>query len=76
MIDCDLVQISPIDSAKKLERPWLKVEEVAAILDMNPQTIRTQIKQNPAKCGYPVAIHGGTIKIPRKAFLRFMGEEV
>ena len=49
--------------------------DIALILGMDPQSIRSMAKSEPQKLGFPVAVVGSRVKIPRKPFLRFLGEE-
>ena len=49
--------------------------DVAGVLGCNPYAINVQAKQDPARLGFPVAMIGNRVKIPREAFLRwFRGE--
>lgn len=51
----------------------LSAVDVAEMLSVNAQSIRDQAKTAPAMLGFPVAVIGTTVKIPRVAFLLWMG---
>ena len=52
---------------------YLKPNEVAEILQCDPQCIRVQAQRDPAKLGFPVIVQGSRVRIPRIPFLRFIG---
>ncbi len=53
---------------------WLNVADIAPLLESDPDAIRCQAKEDPAKLGFPVCVIGSRVKIPRRAFLAFFGE--
>lgn len=63
-----LAEIRQSDSA------LLSASDVAEVLESDPQDIRQQAKEDPAKLGFPVVVIGSRVKIPRRAFLAFFGE--
>ncbi len=51
--------------------------QVAAVLGIHPQSLRTQARECPETLGFPVVVVGSRVIIPRRAFLEFMsGKEV
>lgn len=56
-------------------RPMLTPDEVGFILGVNPQSIRNQARVIPNTLGFPVAVVGNRVLIPRKPFLKFIGEK-
>jgi hypothetical protein len=65
-----------MDSTKEMLTP----KDVAEVLGCDPYTINVQVKQDIAagvnSFGFPISKIGTRIKIPRRAFLRFvLGEE-
>lgn len=56
-----------------LDRECLTPQHVAHVLQSDPQTIRLCARQRPYLLGFPVIITGHRVKIPRIAFLRYMG---
>lgn len=52
----------------------LTASDVAEVLESDPQDIRQQAKEDPSKLGFPVCVIGSRVKIPRRAFLAFLGE--
>ncbi len=53
----------------------LTCTQIAPVLNANPATIHDQAIEYPASLGFPVICVGRRVKIPRRAFLRFMGYE-
>lgn len=51
---------------------FLSAEDVAAIMEAAPQTIRNQAQDDPRKLGFPVVVIGTRVRIPRLPFVRFM----
>lgn len=62
------IRTSPLDI--------LTPAQVAPILGCDPQCIRVTARETPEKLGFPVAVVGTRVRIPRLSFLRFMGEAV
>ena len=50
----------------------LTCADVAPILMANPATIHGQAVERPELLGFPVIVAGRRVKIPRRAFLKFM----
>lgn len=53
----------------------LTAANVARVLAADAQSIRLQAREFPEAQGFPVICVGNRTKIPRKPFLRFLGEE-
>lgn len=53
----------------------LTCADVAPILMANPATIHGQAVERPELLGFPVIVAGRRVKIPRRAFLKFMEGE-
>ena len=51
---------------------FLTPAQVAGVLGCQPYAINTQAKADPAKLGFPVCVMGTRVRIPRRAFLRWM----
>lgn len=58
------------------EKAFLTPTEVGSVLGTDPQTIRVMARQQPELVGFNFTFVGNRMKIPRIAFLRFMGIEV
>lgn len=56
------------------EKPFVTPQDVADVLKCSAQIIRIQARDNPEALGFPVIRVGSRTKIPRKAFIQFMGE--
>lgn len=54
----------------------LVADDVAEVLGCNPNDIRVKARQRPDLLGFPVIVMGSRVKIPRRAFLKFMGADV
>lgn len=54
----------------------LKPADVAPVLGVDPHSIRLQAREYPEFLGFPVIVIGNKTLIPRKGFLKFLGEEV
>ena len=52
---------------------FLTAAQIAPILGTDPNLIRYQAHNAPQKLGFPVVVIGTRVKIPRMAFLKFMG---
>lgn len=65
-----------VQEIKASDAIMLKPEDVADVLSCNPHLIRVAARDNPELLGFPVTRIGNRTKIPRKAFLRFLGETV
>ena len=57
------------------DKPFITPQDVADVLQCSAQIIRIQARDNPEAFGFPVIRVGNRTKIPRKAFIRFMGEK-
>lgn len=57
------------------EKPFVTPQDVADVLKCSAQIIRIQARDNPEALGFPVIRIGSRTKIPRKAFIQFMGEK-
>lgn len=58
------------------EKEFLLPAEVAQVLGCSPQHIRVAAREKPELLGFPVIVIGTRVRIPRLAFLRFMGAEI
>lgn len=56
------------------DKPFITPQDAADVLRCSAQLIRIQARDNPEALGFPVIRVGNRTKIPRKAFVRFMGE--
>ena len=53
---------------------WLTAEQIAPVLECDPNSIRRQAQTDPGKLGFPVTVLGARVKINRLGFLAFLGE--
>ena len=64
-----------LDEIQASDKPFLTPADVAGVLAADAQSIRLQAREFPEALGFPVICVGNRTKIPRKPFLRFLGEE-
>ena len=57
------------------DKDMLIPTDINKILGCDAHTIRLQARDFPESLGFNVVVIGNRTLIPRKAFLRFMGEE-
>ena len=65
-----------LEEIKASGETMLKPADIAPVLGCDPHTIRIRAREFPENLGFPVAVIGRRTLIPRKAFLKFMGEDV
>lgn len=53
-------------------KDFLIPEDVADLIGCKPYSINVQAKADPTKLGFPVAMIGVRVKIPRLAFIHWM----
>ena len=54
------------------DKTFLNAEDVAPILECDPQDLRGQAQRDPSKLGFPVIVIGKRVKFPRAGFLSFV----
>lgn len=64
-----------LDEIRASDKTFLTPADVAVVLAADAQSIRLQAREFPEALGFPVICVGNRTKIPRKPFLRFLGEE-
>lgn len=63
-----------IEEMKNSDKIWLTPAEIAPVVQSDPNLIRWQAHNDPAKLGFPVTVLGCRVKINRKTFLQYLGE--
>ena len=61
-----------LEDVMRMDCPTLTPNQVAGILNADPNTIRWQAHENPAGLGFPVIVAKRRTYIPRLPFIRFM----
>ena len=61
-----------IEDIKKINKEILTPGDIAPILGCDPNVIRFQAKQDIKQLGFPAAKIGSRIKIPKKAFIKWI----
>ena len=64
-----------IQELKDSDKAYVNAKDIAPIINADPAWIRFQAHENKDKLGFNVIITNRRVKIPRKAFLQFLGEE-
>lgn len=65
-----------LDEIRGSDKDFLVPADVAEVIGCQAYSINLQAKADPAKLGFPAALIGTRVRIPRKGFLKWMGEEV
>lgn len=61
-----------LDALFTTDKAMLTPAEVAPVLGCKPYAINVQALADPSRLGFPVAIIGRRVKIPRAAFLAWL----
>lgn len=61
---------------KALDKPYFVPADVAKILGCESYAINLRARDNPDGLGFPIIKSGCRVKIPRAAFLDFIGRNV
>ena len=68
-----------IEEIKKSEKAFLVPKDVAEVIGCDPYTINIQAKEDKRNgvnsFPFPVLLMGSRVRIPRKPFLKAIGEE-
>lgn len=64
-----------LEEIELLPKEVLTCQDVAPVLGAAYYNIHQQAMKDPAKLGFPVVIHGSRVKIPKRAFIKFMRGE-
>lgn len=64
-----------LDEIKQSEAVFLNPADIAPVLGCHTQFIREAARTKPEMLGFPVCVIGTRTRIPRKPFLKFIGEE-
>ena len=51
---------------------FLTPEQAAEVIGCKPYAINVQAKEDPKRLGFPVCMIGTRVRIPRRAFLRWL----
>lgn len=60
------------EEIKALDQEFLYADDIQDILGVNPNTLREQAHNDPGKLGFPVMVCGTRVRIPRRAFIKFL----
>jgi hypothetical protein len=65
-----------VDELRVSNKEMLTAEDVCKIVGCDKYSIVLQAKNDPSRLGFPVVVVGTRVRIPRRAFLKFIGVEV
>lgn len=60
-----------LEDIEGMDKEFLLASDIAPILSVDPQDIRTQARIDPNKLGFPVIVTGSRTRIPRRGFVYF-----
>jgi hypothetical protein len=61
-----------LDEIRTHLKPMLTPAQAAPVLGCSPNTLRWQAQTDPERLGFPVAIVGSRVRIPRVPFIHFI----
>ena len=61
-----------IEELKSYDKDFVFADDIKSIVGIDPANIRKQAHENPSKLGFPVMVCGTKVRIPRKAFIKFI----
>ena len=62
-----------LDDIEAMTATTISPAQAASVIGCNEQALRIQARERPEWLGFPVIRINNQIKIPREAFLRYMG---
>lgn len=64
-----------LQEIRESSKDMLTVHDICKIVGIDQNRIMWQARENPNRLGFPVCVAGRTVRIPRKAFVRWMDGE-
>lgn len=61
-----------MDEIRGSPKDVLTLEDVGCVVRIAPIKLRDQAQKEPKMLGFPVVVANGTVRVPRKAFIRWM----
>lgn len=61
-----------LEEIEGLQTEILSCQQIAKVLGANPHTLHVQAMQDATKLGFPVICMGSRVKIPKRAFIKYM----
>ena len=61
-----------LDEIRGMDREFLTPAQIAPILGCDAQDVRVAARQRPELLGFAVCVIGSRVKVPRRAFIRWM----
>ena len=64
-----------VEEIRQSDEVFLCAADIAPVLGCDPNWIRRAAHDAPELIGFPVSVMGSRVRIPRKPFLIFIGED-
>lgn len=61
-----------LDEIRTSDKMMLTPADISEVLGTDPQSVRTQAQEDPAKLGFAVTVIGRSVRIPRISFLYWL----
>lgn len=61
-----------LEEMRESTAEFMTPEDVAAVIGCKPYAINVQARADAGKLGFPVCVMGTRVRIPRRAFLRWL----
>lgn len=61
-----------LNKLKQMKEDFISAADVAPLLGVHPQSIRSQAQSDSSKLGFPVSVIGRRVRIPRAAFINWL----
>ena len=61
-----------LDEMKEMDREYLTPMQVSKVLGCHAYGINVAAREHPETLGFPVIMVGRRVKIPRRAFIKYM----
>ena len=60
-----------LSDISRIDKDFLTVADIAPVLGMDPQNIRSQAQSDADKLGFPVIVTGSRVRIPKEGFIYY-----
>lgn len=60
------------EEIKESDKDFIFADDVKDVICVSPNALRKQAHEDPSKLGFPVMVCGTKVRIPRKAFIKFI----
>ena len=67
-------QLAKFKEIKSMDKLFVTSDDIAPVLECNPNDLRGQARDRPELLGFPVTVYGSRVKFPRMPFIQFIEE--